>query len=334
MNNVAFNSIGAVRHMWELLAVSTSEQASNNSSIHPFWFHSAVQEERTPYPIKERKLSTRRTKSTGSVQHSPTIARNFGAMGTSIPFPFYSFGPMPINMVNTSFNNDAKDQAISTSVMLEILRKADEAENSMVLPSPLARSDRKLPDSKKRSLLSVISWAKKLPMFTQLPEDDQITLIRESWSEVNTLKFVHHIIKFPDSAFKSNELAHLYLTDDPVVVSSIQKLIKESTSTMQEIRLDETELSCLKLITLMNPIIQNLTASGQKETEHAQDAGLKLLESYVQKSKLRSSQRMTKLLLFHGQVKALTKDIMKIEEKQSYGSEGDVALLELVSQSI
>ena len=81
-------------------------------------------------------------------------------------------------------------------------------------------------------------------------------------------------------------------------------------------------------------VIQNLTASGQKETEHAQDAGLKLLESYVQKSKLRSSQRMTKLLLFHGQVKALTKDIMKIEEKQSYGSEGDVALLELVSQSI
>ena len=213
-----------------------------------------VQEERTPYPIKERKLSTRCTKSTtGSVQHSPTIARNFGAMGTSIPFPFYSFGSTPVNMVNTSFNNDAKDQAISTSAMLEILRKADEAENSMVLPSPLARSDRKLPDSKKRSLLSVISWAKKLPMFTQLPVDDQIKLIKKSWSEVNTLKLVHPIIKFPDGAFKSDESTHLYLTDDPVVVSSIQNVIKESTSTMQEIRLDETELSCLKLITLMNP---------------------------------------------------------------------------------
>ena len=190
-------------------------------------------------------MSTRRTKSTGSLQQSPTIPRKFS---TSIPFPFHSLGPMPVNV---SFNDDAKDQA----TLLEMLKKADKAEISAILNSPTTESHRKFPEST-RSLLSVISWAKKIPIFTQLPVDDQIKLIKESWSEVNTLKLVHRIIKFPtgsNGAFKNDESTHLYLTDNPVVASSVQKLIKESTFTMQEIRLDETELSCLKLITLMNP---------------------------------------------------------------------------------
>jgi len=317
--------------------------------VHVLFFPTAVQVERTPYPVKEHKLSTRRTKSTGSLQQSPTTSRNFATM--DMPFPYYSFGP-----TSNMLNSDAKDQALPTSVMLEMLRKADEAENSAVLPSPTA-GDEKLPENTRRSLISVISWVKKIPSFTQLPIDDQIKLVKESWNIVNTLKLIHHITKFPngsDSAFKSNEVDHLYLTDNPEVVSSMQILIKESASTMWEIQLDEIELSCLKLITLMNPseyyyskmsmlitfhilysllVIHSLTASGQKEIECTQDTGLKLLEAHVQKSKLRPSQRMTKLLLFHGQVKTLTKDISAIIE-EILGSKGDSALLKLISQNL
>ena len=113
-----------------------------------------------------------------------------------------------------------------------------------------------MPENLIKSLLSVISWTKSIPLFTKLLVDDQIKLVKESWSVVNTLKLVYHITKFPnesDIAFKTDRLAHLYLTDNPVIASTIQRLTKEFTAKMQDVKLDETELSCLKLIALMNP---------------------------------------------------------------------------------
>ena len=100
-----------------------------------FIFPTAVQVERAPYSTNEHYVSRKRIGSTTSVQQSPTTLRNVGTVG--MPFPFYSFGSTPFNMVNTLFNNDAKNHAISTSMMIEILSKAEEAEMNMTfLPSP------------------------------------------------------------------------------------------------------------------------------------------------------------------------------------------------------
>lgn len=81
--------------------------------------------------------------------------------------------------------------------------------------------------------------------------------------------------------------------------------------------------------------MQNLTAKGQKEVEYTQDTCLKLLEAHVQKSHVRSLQRMSKLLLFSGQVKALSKDIaVSVEDKQIFGPEADAAIFGLISQNL
>ena len=93
-------------------------------------------------------MSTRHTKSTRSLL-SPTIPKKIGTM--SIPFPFYSVGPMLEN------NWQALPNATS-SVIFKMLRKADEAE---ILPSPTAESNRKLPECARRSLMSMISWGKE-----------------------------------------------------------------------------------------------------------------------------------------------------------------------------
>ncbi|XP_065914377.1 retinoic acid receptor RXR-gamma-A-like [Dysidea avara] len=209
----------------------------------------AVQEERTPYPTKEHKLSPKHIKSCSSAQNGPWTVSTVG-----IPFPFYSFGRTPVHMGSNSFNNDVK--IMSSSVMLEILARAEEGENNPVLPMASPITEGNIPDSTRRLLLSVISWAKKIPMFAQLSVEDQIKLVKESWMEVYALKLIYHIAKFPtgsDVAFKNDHLAHLYLTDNPLVVSSIQKLTKECVAKMQDVQLDETELSCLKLIAFMNP---------------------------------------------------------------------------------
>ena len=82
-------------------------------------------------------------------------------------------------------------------------------------------------------------------------------------------------------------------------------------------------------------VIHNLSDSGQKMIERTQDAGLELLEDYAKRVFPNSSQRRSKLLLFLGQVKALSKDITKlVEDKQVVGSKSDDIFLKLISQCL
>jgi len=84
------------------------------------------------------------------------------------------------------------------------------------------------------------------------------------------------------------------------------------------------------IISLFPLVVHNLTANGQKEIEHTQDAGLELLEAYIKQSTKRG--RMAKLLLFLGQVKAVSKDIaVQVEDKRVIGYQNDAVLLELLS---
>ena len=155
-------------------------------------FPTAVREERG---AKDCKSSSRHTKSTDSTQQSPTTPRNVSTPG--VPFPFDTFTFIPSHVVNTSLNFDTKSQAKSTvSLTLEALAKADIAENSIVPLTP-SLPDGMIPENIKKSFLSVISWAKEIPMFAQLPIEDQIELIKTTWSEVNTLKLVYRVAICP-----------------------------------------------------------------------------------------------------------------------------------------
>jgi len=54
--------------------------------------------------------------------------------------------------------------------------------------------------------------------------------------------------------------------------------------------------------------IHDLTDSGQKEIQLAQDAGLEWLDVYIKETKPHSAKRLPRLLLFLNEVKALSKD--------------------------
>ena len=206
-------------------------------SFYGVFFSTAVQEERMPYPTKRCRVSPECSAS--PEQTSPTTT-------TGVPFPFYVLGPTPIHMVNM----DVKSQALSTSMMLEMLLKANRAESN-IYTAPVSPGT--MQDSTKRSLLGVIAWAKELPMFTRLPIEDQIELIKKSWNELNTLKLVYRIAKFPSEGDFCFQTCDMYPADNPVMTSFIQNVTKECTATIQDLQLDETELSFLKLVSLMNP---------------------------------------------------------------------------------
>lgn len=90
----------------------------------------------------------------------------------------------------------------------------------------------------------------------------------------------------------------------------------------------------LKYLSFLFLVIHNLSANGQKDVENAQDAGLELLEAHIKQNRSNSPRRLCKLLLFLGQVKSLSKDVIAhIEAQQTLGFESDSVLLELISDS-
>lgn len=218
-----------------------------------------------PYPTKRSKLASDRSASPTANQQSPTtplagtVSSTTGVPG--MPFPFYALGPTPIHMMNSSFSTDTKNQqnTLSTNMMLEILTKAERVDNEPRKvyhspSSPLTFS--KIQDNAKKSLMNVIAWAKELPMFSRLSVEDQLKLIKRSWNELLTLKLVYRNVVLQTGsgiAFQTGEVAQLYQSDDPMVISFFQKVTKECIASMQDIQLDQIEMSCLKFITLMNP---------------------------------------------------------------------------------
>lgn len=299
-----------------------------------------------PYPTKRSKLASERSVSPPVNQLSPTTPVSAVSSTTTglpgMPFPFYALGPTPIHMMNSPFSNDTKSQksVLSTNMMLEILTKAEKVEKEPQKvyhspSSPLTFS--KIQDNAKKSLVNVIAWAKEIPMFARLSVEDQLKLIKRSWNELLTLKLIYrNVLLQPGSgiAFQTGEVAQLYQSDDPMVISFFQKVTRECIASMQDIQLDQTEMSCLKFIALMNPFIHTLSTNGQKDVQSAQDAALELLEAHVKQTKPNSPRRHCKLLLFLGQVKALAKDVIAhIEAQQTLGFESDSVLLELISDT-
>lgn len=230
----------------------------------------AVQEERMPYPTKRSKMASERSVSPPVNQQSPTTPISGSVSSTTgvpgMPFPFYSLGPTPIHMLNSPFPTDTKNQktTLSTTMMLEILTKAERVENEprKVYHSPSSPlTFTKIQENAKKSLINVIAWAKELPMFARLSVEDQLKLIKRSWNELLTLKLVYrNVVLQPGSglAFQTGEVAQIYQSDDPMVISFFQKVTKECIASMQDIQLDQTEMSCLKLVTLMNPCKLNI----------------------------------------------------------------------------
>jgi len=212
-------------------------------------FLTAVQEERGPY-LREEQLPFRRAKSSATGHRSQATQLNSvpGTPGMSYPFqrPFY----VPTHRLHKV---DANNQlVVAASLVMEMLAKAEKVESKSI-PDTSSSTDKTVPRNFRKSLLSVLAWAKQIPMFTQLSVEDQIELINATWIEVNTLKFLFHVA---NNGFTSqtDDLAHIYLIDDQQGTTCYdEEAIKESVSTMKDIQLDESELSHLKLITLMNP---------------------------------------------------------------------------------
>lgn len=105
-----------------------------------------------------------------------------------------------------------------------------------------------------KQLLDLVKWAKLIPHFTSLPVSDQVLLLRSGWNELLIAAFSHSSMQTQDAIVLATGLTVNKATANSVGVGNIyDRVISELVSKMKEMKMDKTELGCLRAIILFNP---------------------------------------------------------------------------------
>ena len=106
----------------------------------------------------------------------------------------------------------------------------------------------------KASLLKVIEWSKRIPVFSNLILDDQVKLLKSSWCEHCTLKLAAQNGPKSDTVLLANGLScSKDNIDDPEVRRVLFRVFNELAYWLDYLNVDRVELACLKGILLFNP---------------------------------------------------------------------------------
>ena len=105
-----------------------------------------------------------------------------------------------------------------------------------------------------RQLYQLVEWAKHIPHFTELPVYDQVVLLKAGWNELLIAGFSHRSMDVKDGIVLANGLVvHRNSAHSAGVVAIFDRVLSELVAKMREMRMDKTELGCLRAIVLYNP---------------------------------------------------------------------------------
>lgn len=105
----------------------------------------------------------------------------------------------------------------------------------------------------KQQLLVLVEWAKYIPVFCELPLDDQVSLLRAHASEHLILGVSQRSMAIKDALLLGNELVisrnHPEVDIRKIAIRTMDELIQP----MVELEVDDTEYACLKAVIFFNP---------------------------------------------------------------------------------
>ncbi|KAF1413305.1 Retinoic acid receptor RXR-beta-A, partial [Spheniscus magellanicus] len=105
-----------------------------------------------------------------------------------------------------------------------------------------------------KQLFTLVEWAKRIPHFSELPLDDQVILLRAGWNELLIASFSHRSISVKDGILLATGLhVHRNSAHSAGVGAIFDRVLTELVSKMRDMRMDKTELGCLRAIILFNP---------------------------------------------------------------------------------
>jgi len=147
-----------------------------------------------------------------------------------------------------------------------------------------------------RQLYQLVEWAKHIPHFTELPVEDQVVLLKAGWNELLIAGFSHRSIDVRDGIVLANGLVvHRNNAHSAGVVAIFDRVLTELVAKMREMRMDKTELGCLRAIVLYNPEAKGLKSTAQVEA--LRDKVYAVLEEYCKQTYPDQPGRFAKLLL-------------------------------------
>ncbi|XP_077861578.1 retinoic acid receptor RXR-alpha-B isoform X1 [Saccoglossus kowalevskii] len=147
-----------------------------------------------------------------------------------------------------------------------------------------------------KQLFTLVEWAKRIPHFTELPLDDQVILLRAGWNELLIAAFSHRSIAVKDGILLATGLhVHRNSAHSAGVGTIFDRVLTELVAKMREMKMDKTELGCLRAIVLFNPDAKNLGTV--QKVEELREKVYASLEEYCRKTYPDEPGRFAKLLL-------------------------------------
>jgi hypothetical protein len=105
-----------------------------------------------------------------------------------------------------------------------------------------------------RQLYQLVEWAKHIPHFAELPIEDQITLLKTGWNELLIAGFSHRSMNVKDGiVLATGIIVHRNSAQQAGVGAIFDRVLTELVAKMREMKMDKTELGCLRAIVLFNP---------------------------------------------------------------------------------
>lgn len=160
----------------------------------------------------------------------------------------------------TKKTSEDAEKTLSTQVLLsaEILsRPAQSPPEQLNLSREATSND--VVESMKQQLLVLVEWAKYIPVFCELPLDDQVSLLRAHASEHLILGVSRRSMLIKDALLLGNELIISRMHPEIEIRRIAVRIMEELVQPMIDLELDDTEYACLKAVIFFNPDARGLS---------------------------------------------------------------------------
>uniref|UniRef100_A0A131YVI1 Retinoid X receptor alpha n=1 Tax=Rhipicephalus appendiculatus TaxID=34631 RepID=A0A131YVI1_RHIAP len=147
-----------------------------------------------------------------------------------------------------------------------------------------------------RQLHELVQWARRIPHFEELPVEDRTALLKAGWNELLIAAFSHRSMNARDGIVLATGLVVQRHSAHSAGVGDIfDRVLAELVAKMRDMKMDKTELGCLRAVVLFNP-----DAKGLKSTERVEMLREKVyaaLEEHCKRHHPDQPGRFGKLLL-------------------------------------
>ncbi|KAH1004581.1 retinoic acid receptor RXR isoform X3 [Dendroctonus ponderosae] len=185
--------------------------------------------------------------------------------------------------------------SIAVDMPLERIVEAEKRVECNEVSASLENINSNIRHASNSQLLQLLEWAKLLPHFTQLNMQDQIVLLKNSWNELHIMALAHRSMTVQQGILLATGLTINESLSHAIGVGNIYVWIQDFINKLREIRVDKTELACLRAVILFNPEFRGLVC--KEDVNVIREKIYEVMEEYVRTTYPSEPGRFAKLLL-------------------------------------